>query len=162
MYAKVTILIKNIVALFQQCDSAFSSKQLLRNHIKSHSDQRPHACPHCERAFKMKAQLQIHIRRIHTPGYVAPTPYKCDQCGKGFQFPYVLNTHVVQAHTGERPFTCDQCGKGFAVKSALTLHLKVKHGIEVAVVKNRLPRSKRDTFHVPVEQDNLYTGPYSG
>ncbi|OXA39651.1 Zinc finger protein 45 [Folsomia candida] len=145
-----------------QCDSAFSSKQLLRNHIKSHSDQRPHACPHCERAFKMKAQLQIHIRRIHTPGYVAPTPYKCDQCGKGFQFPYVLNTHVVQAHTGERPFTCDQCGKGFAVKSALTLHLKVKHGIEVAVVKNRLPRSKRDTFHVPVEQDNLYTGPYSG
>ncbi|XP_021965810.2 zinc finger protein 254 [Folsomia candida] len=131
-----------------QCDAAFSQRQQLRNHLLSHSDQRPYPCPHCERAFKTGTKLRAHIMRIHTPGYVTPTPCKCSQCGKGFQYPYLLKAHVLQAHTGERPFTCSQCGKGFVTKSALTLHLQRTHGIGEAVVKNRQPRSKRDTFHV--------------
>ncbi|OXA54104.1 Transcription factor E4F1 [Folsomia candida] len=124
------------------------------SHLTSHSDQRPHPCPHCDRAFKLKNRLHSHIKSIHTAGYVAPKAHKCPQCDRSFQFPAFLKTHVLQAHSGERPFTCNHCGKGFVMKSALTLHLKGKHGIEVEpVVKNRQPRSKRDTFHIGVEEE---------
>ncbi|XP_035708107.1 zinc finger protein 90 isoform X2 [Folsomia candida] len=137
-----------------KCDAKFSQMRHLTTHQLSHSDQRRHPCPHCERAFKMKNQLTLHIKSIHTAGYVTPKAHKCPQCDRSFQYPALVKAHVLQAHTGERPFTCNHCGKGFVMKSALTLHLKGKHGIEVEpVVKNRQPRSKRDTFHVAVEQE---------
>ncbi|XP_021952722.1 zinc finger protein 37 [Folsomia candida] len=137
-----------------QCNAKFVNNQQLKAHLTSHSDQRPHPCPHCDRAFKLKNRLHSHIKSIHTAGYVAPKAHKCPQCDRSFQFPAFLKTHVLQAHSGERPFTCNHCGKGFVMKSALTLHLKGKHGIEVEpVVKNRQPRSKRDTFHIGVEEE---------
>ncbi|XP_021966103.1 zinc finger protein 558 [Folsomia candida] len=129
-----------------QCDAAFLDKRALTSHLQTHSDLRPYPCPPCEQAFKNKEYVVGHVKRIHTPGYVVPTPHKCPQCGKSFQTPFFMRAHVLQAHTEERPFTCDQCGKGFVMKSALTLHLRGRHGIDVGVRKNRLPRSKRDNF----------------
>lgn len=109
----------------------------------------------CTDCYSMRMTRNEHVKRIHTPGYVTPMPYKCSQCEKAFQYPYFLNAHVRQVHTGERPFICDQadCGKGFMVKSALILHLKGTYGIDLGVTKPRLPRSKRDTFQLRVQED---------
>ncbi|XP_035700480.1 gastrula zinc finger protein XlCGF52.1 [Folsomia candida] len=131
----------------EQCGASFSIKRDLDLHLSSHSSQRQDPCLHCDLVFKNKEQVRAHVKRIHTVGYVTPTPHKCAQCGKSFQYPVHLRAHVLQVHTGERPFICAQCGKGFASKSLLSVHLKRKCGGDVVPVKkDRLPRSKRDSF----------------
>ncbi|XP_021962528.1 zinc finger protein 85 isoform X1 [Folsomia candida] len=138
----------------QTCGASFRWKTELVSHMTAHSSERPFLCSHCGKAFKVKCHLAIHIKGVHTPGYVAPTPHKCPHCEKSFRAPFFLKGHIRQVHTGERPFTCDQCGKGFAVKQALNLHLTGAHGIEVErTKKDRVPRSKRDDFQEKDKRD---------
>ncbi|XP_035701562.1 zinc finger protein 37 isoform X2 [Folsomia candida] len=131
----------------QNCDASFIRVETLKDHMRVHTGERPFPCPHCKKAFRNKTNLRVHVKGIHTPGYVTPTPHKCSHCDKAFQYPLLLEGHIRQAHTGERPFTCEQCGKGFVLNSALTLHMKGTHGVVLSTRKDRLPRSKKDTFN---------------
>ncbi|OXA38784.1 Oocyte zinc finger protein XlCOF6 [Folsomia candida] len=121
------------------CGACFTEKTSLDRHTRGHTGERPYACPHCDKAFKMRRDIRNHVKVIHTPGYVAPTPHKCPHCDKGYRTPFWLRCHIRQSHTRERPFVCDQCGKGFTVKSGLSRHLKTAHGI-FPEKTNRLPR----------------------
>ncbi|XP_021965830.1 myoneurin-like [Folsomia candida] len=108
-------LIPELVYL-QLCDVRFLRPGKLKDHMRSHSKERPFRCLQCEKGFKSKKNLDTHVTRVHTEGYVVPTPHKCPHCDKGFQYPFILEGHIRQVHMGERPFVCDQCGKRFALK----------------------------------------------
>lgn len=102
-------------------------------------------CEHCSMTFKLPHHLAQHIKRIHSPDYVAKKPYECSYCKKRYQTKRDMDCHVRQVHTGERPFVCHLCGKGYAVKTTLTLHIKGVHGIDERK-RSGQKKSKRDEF----------------
>lgn len=102
--------------------SPFRTKRL-QVHRRIHTQEKPHVCTICNRAFSRVFLLQIH-QRTHT----GERPFSCEECGKPFNQQGDLAAHR-RTHTGERPHQCNVCGKGFIKSSGLTLHRK-KHELQ--------------------------------
>lgn len=104
----------------------FSQRQKVLRHIKTHTGDRPYACPVCEKRFTEATTLTQHMR-THTN----ERPYKCDfpGCNKTFSVAGSLTIHR-RTHTGDRPFVCPVpgCGKQFAESSNLNKHMRVHRG----------------------------------
>ncbi|XP_035701207.1 oocyte zinc finger protein XlCOF6 isoform X2 [Folsomia candida] len=126
-----------------KCGLKFKAQHLLRYHMSVHGQ--GYICEHCSMTFKLPHHLAQHIKRIHSPDYVAKKPYECSYCKKRYQTKRDMDCHVRQVHTGERPFVCHLCGKGYAVKTTLTLHIKGVHGIDERK-RSGQKKSKRDEF----------------
>nr|XP_014343981.1 PREDICTED: zinc finger protein 470-like isoform X2 [Latimeria chalumnae] len=100
------------------CGRIFSRKERLKNHMHTHTGERPYTCKECGKAFSTKSNLNVHLR-IHTGN----RPYICCFCGKGFYRGPHLKVHI-RCHTGEKPYECNHCGKRFADSSTLQKHRK--------------------------------------
>nr|CAD7400996.1 unnamed protein product [Timema poppensis] len=134
------------------CGYGFYTRLLLRNHIRTHTDDRPYFCRACGRTFRTRVTLVYH-EKLHTH---LTTPYgvlheadipkwfkneeseseivempdrpifECDYCGKILASRENIRVHL-RIHTGERPFTCHVCGKCFKAPSGIKRHLKEVH-----------------------------------
>ncbi|XP_052357065.1 protein krueppel-like [Oncorhynchus keta] len=76
----------------------FPSSSELRVHEKIHSQEKPHSCSYCDKAFKQLSNLKLH-QRIHSD----QKPYACSYCDKTFRAQGTLKVHL-RTHTGERPY----------------------------------------------------------
>lgn len=47
------------------CQREFTNRHLYRNHVVTHSEDRPFACTICTKAFKLKTNLMRHTKRNH-------------------------------------------------------------------------------------------------
>ncbi|GAV05645.1 hypothetical protein RvY_15745 [Ramazzottius varieornatus] len=95
------------------CEYVSSKKYLLIRHMRCHSDERPHQCPHsgCSRSFKTTSSLQNHM---NTHSGTKPHACKYDDCDASFTTSGELVRHVRYKHTHEKPHKCTHEGCGYS------------------------------------------------
>jgi len=103
------------------CDKRFAQHSTRAFHERTHSDDAPHICPDCGRAFKHPITLRLHST-VHTD----VRPYKCPECPKSFRKQSVMSMHL-RVHSDARPFSCSHCPKTFRSVSCLRRHVVSIH-----------------------------------
>uniref|UniRef100_H3DKW9 E4F transcription factor 1 n=1 Tax=Tetraodon nigroviridis TaxID=99883 RepID=H3DKW9_TETNG len=73
----------------QLCQKTFKTINILRTHLKTHSDQKNFSCDLCGISFHTKGSLVRHNRR-HTD----ERPYRCTLCGQSFRESGALTRHL--------------------------------------------------------------------
>ncbi|KAF5304354.1 hypothetical protein FQA39_LY09733 [Lamprigera yunnana] len=105
------------------CKKTFAKSYNLRLHQKTHSGIHPYVCSTCGKAYTTQSNLTTHIRSVHTK----EKPHACSKCSMTFVHPRHLRLHMVK-HTGEKPYSCTICEKTFAKNIHLTIHLRTHTG----------------------------------
>nr|XP_054919852.1 zinc finger protein 239-like [Dermacentor andersoni] len=100
----------------ETCSKEFHRADLLTQHYRTHTNERPHKCQMCNKSFRRSSHLDEH-KRTHTD----ERPYNCQLCNKSFRRSNHLDNHK-RKHTGEKPYICKTCGKSFAQSATLRTH----------------------------------------
>ena len=118
--------------------------------ISKSSNGKSFTCKDCNKTYKSKENLTLHIKNIH----LKQKPYNCKYCSavfshrNGISFIYLGKTyHERKFHTKYLPHKCDyeECPATFASKSALNYHLKSQHKNGKRFCKSKFERSTPDT-----------------
>lgn len=118
----------------QFCDYTNAKRYLMLRHMKSHSEDRPHKCPVCERRFKTPNSLQNHIN-THT----GVRPHQCKMCEATFTTSGEMIRHVRYKHTLEKPHKCPHCDYASVELSKLKRHMRSHSGERPYQVKKISP-----------------------
>lgn len=107
----------------ETCNKKYSSRNLLEEHINTHTGARPHVCETCNKNFASKYTYKAHIKTHQ----IRPRPFECSQCNKTFLSQQNLNQHE-RTHNGVKEHVCVQCGKAFGSPHNLEVHNIVHTG----------------------------------
>ncbi|OAD54534.1 hypothetical protein WN48_06643 [Eufriesea mexicana] len=107
----------------ETCGKRYSSRNLLEEHINTHTGVRPYVCENCGKDFASKYTYKAHVKTHE----VRPRPYECSQCNKTFLSQQNLNQHE-RTHNGVKEYVCHQCGKAFGSPHNLEVHNIVHTG----------------------------------
>ena len=107
------------------CQKFFVSEDGLSSHITiEHNDNEEfYVCPHCDKSFKRKKSLNIHLRKYHQGICTFP----CKQCSEKFPDALSLSQHVSAFHGIVREFYCQICGTEFVALGAAKQHIREFH-----------------------------------
>jgi len=99
------------------CGKIFAHTSNYKNHIRTHSDDRPFVCHVCSIGFKERYHLKKHTLFKHT----GDLNEACRRCGKRFKDSTAVRAHE-RIHSDERPYACQRCGKAFKTSECLWHH----------------------------------------
>ncbi|XP_054088334.1 zinc finger and SCAN domain-containing protein 12-like [Zeugodacus cucurbitae] len=105
----------------EACDKAFRTMAALITHERIHDDARPYQCEHCLLSFRQQGHLKEH-RMIHE----GITPHVCSICQLAFTKKNNMLVHM-RIHSGENPYKCIICDKQFKKATQLRKHESEVH-----------------------------------
>ena len=112
----------------QFCTSRFTTRNLLQDHERIHTGERPFKCSQCEKTFNTQSS-----RRAHQKLHVTELNYSCTHCDKKFRTPTYLRKHEEVVHINELRFKCEICDKAFNSSSKKSSHKKTHHKVLCAI-----------------------------
>ncbi|KAK7930340.1 hypothetical protein WMY93_006735 [Mugilogobius chulae] len=96
------------------CGKSFKTKANVRQHMFSHTDERPHKCPECGKMFLRKGDVKIHMR-----SHTGDKPYSCSVCEMAF-----TKTSYLRKHQRIKHHMCPVCEERFTDDESLKEHLR--------------------------------------
>ncbi|XP_022248134.1 zinc finger protein 423-like isoform X2 [Limulus polyphemus] len=123
----------------QFCEKAFPRLSYLKRHEQIHSDQMPFKCDYCQRLFKHKRSRDRHIK-LHT----GDKKYRCPHCESAFSRSDHLKIHM-KTHDHAKPFQCTVCNRGYNTAAALTSHVQ-NHNKKQAVYTSSIAHARSQSF----------------
>ena len=101
-----------------QCDYASNNAGHLRQHLRTHSGEKPNKCNQCDFASYQASDLRRHLKK-----HSGEKSNKCNQCDFASSRADNLRAHL-KTHSGEKSNKCNQCDFSCFYASALRRHLQ--------------------------------------
>ncbi|BES93498.1 ZnF_C2H2 [Nesidiocoris tenuis] len=103
-------------------DRGFNARYKMLVHVRTHTNEKPHACPICYKSFSRAENLKIHAR-----SHTGERPYICPVagCGKAYSNSSDRFKHS-RTHSIDKPYICKVpgCPKRYTDPSSLRKHVK--------------------------------------
>ena len=80
----------------EHCGAKFGARDKLRQHVYTHTGEKPYGCDNCDYRTAKKHNLEMHKQNKHKDFGVKG--HHCELCGKGFVKPGMLWHHEKTVH----------------------------------------------------------------
>ena len=116
----------------------------LREHIRTHTGEKPYSCEECGQRFTHSSSRAVHMRTVHSTGQAML--HQCPHCSYSTNYgARTLRRHIL-THTGEKPYSCEECGQCFTQSSNRAAHMRTVHST-VQPTLHQCPHCPYSTKH---------------